>query len=101
MRYFLFYIFAIFSNGRGSHFEWSVCVKSDINLKQLHLQIILIERDCSTFHKILAFKQNRDRKQEVGHCDLFLVWIFFFILIILKNQDATNAQYKILAKYIK
>ena len=44
MRYCLFYIFAIFSIGRGSHFGWSICVKkSDINLKQLHLQIILIE----------------------------------------------------------
>ena len=28
MRYCLFYIFAIFSNGRGSHFGWSICVKS-------------------------------------------------------------------------
>ena len=47
MRYCLFYIFAIFSNSRGSHFGWSICVKkkSDINLKQLNLQIILTDRD--------------------------------------------------------
>ena len=32
--------FLFFSNDRGSHFG-----KSDINLNQLHLQIILIERD--------------------------------------------------------
>ena len=46
MRYCLFYIFAIFSIGRGSHFG-----KSDINLNQLHLQIILIERDYILFSK--------------------------------------------------
>ena len=70
MRYCLFYIFTIFSNGRGSHFGRSICVKSDINLKQLYLQIILIERDYkfhSAFHEILAFRQNRAHKQEVGH----------------------------------
>ena len=50
---------------------------------------------CSTFHEILAFKQNTARKQEVGHCDLIID--FFFILIILKNEGATNALYKILA----
>ena len=38
---------------------------------------------CSAFHEILVFKQNRARKQEVGHCDLILLYIFF-ILIILK-----------------
>ena len=38
---------------------------------------------CSAFHEILAFKQNKARKQEVGHCDLILLYIFF-ILIILK-----------------
>ena len=43
---------------------------------------------CSTFHEILAFKQNNALKQEVGHCDLILLWIFFFTLIILKNQGA-------------
>ena len=37
--------FAIFGNGRGRHFGWSICVKSDINLEQIHLQIILIECD--------------------------------------------------------
>ena len=52
---------------------------------------------CSRFHDILAFKQNRALK----HYDLILLQIFFFTLIILKNQGATNALYKILAKYIK
>ena len=37
--------FAIFGNGRGRHFGWSICVKSDINLEQIHLHIILIECD--------------------------------------------------------
>ena len=55
---------------------------SHINLKQLHLQIILTEF-CSEFHEILAFRQNRACKQEVGHCDLILLYIFP-ILIILK-----------------
>ena len=45
MRYCLFYIFATFSNGRGSQFGWSIFETSDIILKQLNLQIILIERD--------------------------------------------------------
>ena len=39
---------------------------------------------CYAFHEILAFKQNRARKQEVGHYDLMPLRIFFFILIILK-----------------
>ena len=75
MRYCLFYIFTIFRYGRGSHFGWSVCEKRDINLKEVHLQIILIERDkfLFTFHEILVFKQNRAHKQEVGHCDLILL----------------------------
>ena len=38
---------------------------------------------CSAFHEVLAFRQNRASKQEVGHCDLILL-IDFFILIILK-----------------
>ena len=38
---------------------------------------------CSAFHEILAFRQNRACKQELGHCDLILLQIFF-ILIILK-----------------
>ena len=49
--------------------------KNDINLIQLHLQIILIEHDkfCSAFHETLAFTQNRAHKQEVGDCDLILL----------------------------
>ena len=50
------------------------------------MQITLIEpKFCSAFHEILAFRQkkNRAHKQEVGHCDLILLQIFF-ILIILK-----------------
>ena len=39
------YFAIFFGNGRGRHFGWSICVKSDINLEQIHLQIILIERD--------------------------------------------------------
>ena len=46
---------------------------SHINLKQLHLQINLIEHDYSAFHGILAFRQNRACKQEVGHCDQILL----------------------------
>ena len=63
---------------------------------------------CSIFHEILAFKQNRARKQREVHCDLILLqmfffffFFFFFILIIQKTQGAINALYKILAKYIK
>ena len=86
MRYCLFYIFTLFSDGRGSHFGWSICEKSDINLKQLHLQIILTQQTkfYSAFHEILALKQNKAGKQEVGNCDLILLLIFFFILIISK-----------------
>ena len=59
---------------------------SHINLKQLHYQIILTECDkfYSVFHKLLAFWQNRTRKQEVGHCDLILLHIFFCIFIVLQ-----------------
>ena len=38
---------------------------------------------CSAFHEILAFRQNRERQQEVGQCDLILLYMFF-ILVILK-----------------
>ena len=55
---------------------------------------------CSTFHEILTFKQNRARKQEVGHYDLILLKIFYHLKILI-NLGATNALYKILAKYIK
>ena len=37
--------FRDFSYGRGKHFGWSIGEKRDMTLKQLHLQIILIERD--------------------------------------------------------
>ena len=44
---------------------------SHINLKPLHLQIILTDmpKFCSTLQEILASRQNRAHKQEVGHCD--------------------------------
>ena len=35
--------FCYFSNGRGSHCGWSICEKNDINMKQAHLQIIMID----------------------------------------------------------
>ena len=35
MKYCPFYIFAVFSYDRGSHFGWSICEKSDINFKQV------------------------------------------------------------------
>ena len=30
----------------------------------------------------MAFRQNRARKQEVGHCDLILILIFFILKIL-------------------
>ena len=48
MKYCLFYIVAILVTAEAAILDdfWMVnlCKKSDINLKQLHLQIILIER---------------------------------------------------------
>ena len=40
---------------------------------------------CSVFLEILLVSQNWTSKQEVGHCDLILLQIFF-ILIILKTK---------------
>ena len=37
---------------------------------------------CSVFLEILAFRQNRASKQEVGHCDLILPKIFFILKIL-------------------
>ena len=45
---------------------------------------------------MLAFRQSRACKQEVGHCDLILLKIFFYFDNS-KTQGATNALYKILA----
>ena len=49
--------------------------KKVTNLKHLHLQFILTEREsfCSAFHEILAFRQNRAWVQEVCQCDLILL----------------------------
>ena len=52
---------------------------------------------CSAFHEILAFRQSRAYKQEVGHCDLILLWIFFHFDNS-ENQGPTNTLYKISAK---
>ena len=44
-------------------------------------------------------KQNRACKQEFGHCHQILLYLFHFVNS--ENQGATNALYKISAKYIK
>ena len=48
--------------------------------------------------KILAFRRNWTRKQEVGHCDLILKPIFVQFDNSQK-QGPINASYKISAKY--
>ena len=57
----------------------NLCKKKDINLKQVHLQIILtdVTKFCSIFHEVLAFQQNTARKQEVSHYNLILLKFFF------------------------
>ena len=50
---------------------------------------------CSPFHAILAFWQNRNHKQEVGHCDLIQLQIFFSILIILKIKGSQRLYTKL------
>ena len=63
MRYCLFHIFAIFSNGRGSHFGYSICEKIVIasceDLCDTILVLIHSEVLESVFHEILAYRQNR------------------------------------------
>ena len=36
---------------------------------------------CSAFHEILALKQNKTCKEQVGHCDLVLLQILFILII--------------------
>ena len=50
---------------------------------------------CSAFHEILAFKQIRARKQEVGHCGLILHHIFFILIsIIIKVLLILHAKFQ-------
>ena len=74
MRYCL-YIFAFLITADTAILDGQFVKKGNINLKPIHLQIILIEltKFCSAYHEILAFRQNRAREQEVGHCDLILL----------------------------
>ena len=64
MRYRLFHIFAIFSNGRGSNFGWSICEKiviaswedlCDTMLVWIHSEVL---RNCQ-FHVFTTFSNSR------------------------------------------